>query len=301
MAGQGSRARTVVLSDPAAPTRHRPCRTQTPDAVRFWADDACGGIEATYARLVRHRFRPHTHDGLMLGLIEAGTKAFARERATHVAAPGSVSVVNPGDLHTGRRADGEELRYRALYVPAAVLAEAAGLEAGQGPPPAFRSGVLQDGSLFRALVDAHDAVVQSASLLTREHLLLDALGQLARRHGSFGNKPDAPVTSAPAAVRQARALLEENFAGEVSIADVAAAVRLSPYHLMRQFRRHVGLPMHAFQLQTRVAHGRRLLAQGVPVVQVALTVGFADQSHFTKRFKDLVGASPAAYQREIRT
>jgi len=69
---------------------------------------------------------------------------------------------------------------------------------------------------------------------------------------------------------------------------------------MRQFRRHVGIPMHALQNQLRVGLGRRLLRDGMPASEVALEVGFADQSHFSKRFKELVGAPPTSYQRNVR-
>jgi AraC-like DNA-binding protein len=67
--------------------------------------------------------------------------------------------------------------------------------------------------------------------------------------------------------------------------------------LMRLFRRHVGMPMHALQTQLRVELGKRLLQRGMTASQTALEVGFADQSHFTKRFKEMVGTSPVAYQR----
>ena len=43
----------------------------------------------------------------MLGLIDAGAKAFLRETRGFIAEPGSISIVNPGDLHTGSRADGD--------------------------------------------------------------------------------------------------------------------------------------------------------------------------------------------------
>lgn len=93
-------AHSPVLSNPAlrASLRDGPY-SGIADGVRVWTH--AGGVEATAARFVRHRFSPHTHDTLMMGLIEKGSKTFRRERRTHVAPAGSISVVNPGDLHTG--------------------------------------------------------------------------------------------------------------------------------------------------------------------------------------------------------
>lgn len=132
----------AVLSDPAA-VEGGSLYAGLRDGVRVWRLDGCGAV-ATAARFVRHAFRPHTHDTFMFGLIERGAKTFQRERATYLAAPYSVSVVNPGDLHTGQRAAGEELRYRALYVPAQTLSDAVGMATAVG----FQSGVIEDAGVF---------------------------------------------------------------------------------------------------------------------------------------------------------
>lgn len=282
---------TVVLSDPA----HRPLS----DTVTFWADPSCEGLEAAAARFKRHAFRPHTHDGLMIGLIDSGTKSFMRQRSQFVAEPGSISVVNAGDLHTGQRAHGDELRYRALYIPVSILADAAG-SANAGDPPGFRSGVIHDPRLFFALCRMHASIIDGSSRLKREQLLLEAVHALAGTYGSAWKPREKSIADAPISVRAAYAMIEAGFQQDISVSGVAAAVDLSPYHLMRLFRRHVGIPMHALQTQLRVALGKRLLQGGMAASEVALEVGFADQSHFSKRFKELVGASPVSYQRNVQ-
>jgi AraC-like DNA-binding protein len=61
----------------------------------------------------------------------------------------------------------------------------------------------------------------------------------------------------------------------------------------------VGLPPHAYQTQVRVMRGKSLLAQGLSIEQVALKVGFFDQSHFTNHFRRLFGYTPGIYQKNI--
>lgn len=289
---------TQILSDPARlPPEHG-----RHDQVRVWSSDIWGGgVSATSNRLVRHQFRPHTHDTLMLGMIEAGHKEFLRERQTHVAAPGTVSIVNPGDLHTGQRAAGEELRYRALYVPTGLLALAMGQSEREadGQEVAFGAGVVADAEVYGALIGAHEAIIRRDARLVCESQLLDALATLTAHHASWAivHRPSALAASN---VHRVRDLIDAQYAQDLSIDELAAAAGLSPYHLMRQFRRHIGLPIHAYQIQRRIEASKRLLASGLAVVEVALEVGFADQSHFSKRFKDLVGASPASYQRCLR-
>src|SRR5579863_10460006 len=104
------RGGTVVLSDPAHSDGIGRYSQAGSDTVTFWADPTCEGLEAAAARFKNHSFRPHTHGGLMIGLIDSGTKSFLRQRTTFVAEPRSISIVNAGDLHTGSRAHGDELR-----------------------------------------------------------------------------------------------------------------------------------------------------------------------------------------------
>jgi AraC-like DNA-binding protein len=289
----------VVLSDPAHSDGFDRPRQPTSDTVTFWADPSCGGLEAAAARFKNHSFRPHTHGGLMIGLIDSGTKSFMRQRTQFVAEPGSISIVNAGDLHTGSRAQGDELRYRALYIPVSVLTDAAG-SSSANDPPGFRFGVIHDQRLFSALSLMHASIIDRSSRLKREQLLLEAVHALVREYGSPWKPRDKSIADAPGPVRAAYAMIEAQFKEEISVSDVAMAVEISPYHLMRLFRRHVGIPMHALQTQLRVTLGKRLLHQGMPASEVALEVGFADQSHFSKRFKELVGASPVSYQRNMQ-
>ncbi len=301
MPREGTEMTTIVLSDPAPAGEVGAGGGGRADTVRHWTSDIYGGgVEATANRFVRHRFRPHTHDTLMLGLIESGAKLFARERRAHIATPGAISIVNPGELHTGERAAGAELRYRALYIPGGLLALAMRRPAPEpeGASVAFRDAVIGDEPVYAAMVRAHVAIVAGAPLLAQESYLLHALVGLVGRHASWAG-PERRIAAAPREVRIVRELIDARFADELSITELSGAAGLSPYHLMRQFRRFVGLPIHAYQIQVRIEAAKALLGSGLAVVEVALEVGFADQSHFSKRFKDLIGASPGAYQRAI--
>ncbi len=286
-----TRPSVTVLSDPAE-------RHPSPDRALFWPER--DGVSVMSARFVRHRFRPHTHDTLMIGLIEAGTKGFARERASHVAGPGSISVVNPGEMHTGQRLDGPELRYRALYVPPVLMGIASGESGRTACELSFAAGTIDDPATHAALLLAHDAIANGETRLVRDTLILEAVSGLIHRHAS---RPTTLPRSLPVprAVQRARDILCSRFSEELPIGEIAAATGLSAFHLMHAFRRAMSLPIHAYQIQLRVEAAKRLLASGLAPAEVALEVGFADQSHLTRRFKDLVGTSPGRYQRAMLT
>jgi len=120
----------------------------------------------------------------------------------------------------------------------------------------------------------------------------------------------AEIARCPAAVtertpprwlHQARDLLHARFAGSPSLDEIAAAVGVHPAHLARVFRQQYGCTMGDYLRRLRVEFACRHMAAGdTPLVGIALAAGFADQSHFTKTFKSLVGMTPAEFQRQFR-
>lgn len=165
----------------------------------------------------------------------------------------------------------------------------------------FRTAVIDDANLYAALLRAHRAIVQEEERLTCDSVLLVALGALAQRHGDWQVKrSEQRRPTAKREVECARALIEERHAEELPVNSIARSVGMSSFHLMRQFRQQLGIPIHAYQLQVRIERAKRLLAAGMPPVQVAQEVGFADQSHLTRRFKGIVGTSPACYRKDLQ-
>lgn len=98
-------------------------------------------------------------------------------------------------------------------------------------------------------------------------------------------------------VRKAVRMLQDRFAECVPLEELAAAVGLSKFHLIRLFRKQVGFSPHAFQLQLRISRARQMLADGTTLADVADACGFADQAHFSRCFKNAVGYTPGTFQR----
>ena len=245
------------------------------------------GVETLTARYVTHRFLPHTHDELVLGVIEAGAESF-RLRGERVVAPaGSVVVVPPGEVHTGEAAGPQGWAYRVLYLRASWLEEGGAVDFREASLPDSRLAVLVRRAQV-AMTDPH------ASALARETLLRGALAHLARHHGGVRVIVRA---AAPDAVRHARAFLDARPEAPVTLSELAAQVGLSPAHLARSFRQTLGTPPHTYQMVARVRLARDLLNAGITPAEAAVRAGFADQAHLTRVFKRVVGVPPGSYRR----
>lgn len=116
------------------------------------------------------------------------------------------------------------------------------------------------------------------------------------RPGHGMTKPRSGL--APWQERRAKEMLAANLNGDVTIADMAAACRLSQSHFSQSFKRSVGCPPHQWLLKQRIERAKQLmLATDQALSEIALDVGFAGQSHFTRVFSQHLGASPAAWRR----
>lgn len=81
---------------------------------------------------------------------------------------------------------------------------------------------------------------------------------------------------------------------------LAERTGLNRFQVLRCFKRAYGVTPHAYQICRRIGRARELLKRGETPADVALDCGFADQSHFGRHFRKLVGVTPGRYKRDPR-
>ena len=266
-----------------------------------WATYAAAGafgVELLHAHFERHVYERHSHEGYAIGVTETGVQAFHCRGALHASTTGMIMAFNPDEAHDGHAGIPEGFTYRMLYLPPETV-RAVLVDARDGRPaelPFARTPLIRDAVLARRVEALHQALSEGAPALECEALLRDTCLRFAAGHA------DARFVSADTArrpnllaLRRARDFLHETLADDITTADLADIAGMSRFHLCRAFARAYGLPPHAYQLQLRLGEAKRQLAAGHPPAAVAATIGFADQSHLTKRFKGAFGITPGQF------
>jgi AraC-like DNA-binding protein len=91
--------------------------------------------------------------------------------------------------------------------------------------------------------------------------------------------------------------IETHFCGKIELADLAAAAGLSRMHFAARFRAAVGCKPREYILRHRIQRSKELLRNcEMPIVEIALTVGFQSQSHFTTTFRRFAGVTPSRWR-----
>ncbi|WP_376094533.1 helix-turn-helix domain-containing protein [Roseomonas sp. CCTCC AB2023176] len=214
-----------------------------------------------------------------------------RERSA-VLRPGGVTVVP-----AGRRVDwriGGPMTVLNLFLPGPW---ARGLRSEGGP----------DGKRLRPMLGGADPHVERLGLLVLDLIQAPepdpvygealAVALLARLSSGRAAGTAAPAGLSRTALRRSLDHMQAHLEEPLTLADLAAAAGLSPFHFARGFRSATGQPPHRALIGLRIARAKALLADPrAPVAEVAMRAGFAGPTSLAHAFRREVGMTPTAYR-----
>jgi AraC family transcriptional regulator len=185
--------------------------------------------------------------------------------------------------------------------PQFVLCAANGLIGSDGLEIATRFGV--EDSLLRAGALALKAEAEAGSPGGR--LYAESVGtalavHLVRRY-SMHTRSTGEVTGGLSRI-QLRGVVDfihAHIDEEISLSVLASVAGLSPFHFTRLFKRSTGLAPHRFVIRCRVEKAKELLQAQRPLVDIALSVGFCNQSHLAEHFKRAYGMTPKTFRQQM--
>lgn len=166
-------------------------------------------------------------------------------------------------------------------------------------------------TIFRPRLMFEDPRLQHIVLLCATECAGDAESNALYRDGlsvllatALGLLEPAPARAVqrggltPRQLRRVTELIEDRLADTVSLRELALHADLSQSYLCRAFRASTGCSPHQWQTATRVERAQQLLLEGdLPLAQIASSVGFTDQAHFTRVFSRAKGETPGAWRR----
>lgn len=196
----------------------------------------------------------------------------------------------------------------AVAIPSAALARAVDEEEAKLGRDAFAAAMMAVGrdavaaSLIRALLAAmaareasdHDSVASIGAALVVRALAVCR----TRQESSVPERSRSPLPSWR--LKRVVQHVDAHLQGRITLGDMAAVAGLTRMHFAAQFRRATGMSPHGYLLQRRVERAKALLRDtGRPLVDIALSVGFGTQPHFTTVFKRFAGQTPHRWRQSL--
>jgi AraC family transcriptional regulator len=173
-----------------------------------------------------------------------------------------------------------------LVVELAVPVEGAPSPAVARPQALQNPGIAQLARRAALEVEHPDPYAKLAC----EGLALELLAMALRADAASDRRP-------PRWLFQVRDALHAEPSRPTSVAALARTVGVERTRLIRAFRRHFHTTPATYLRKLRAGEAARLLVEtDAPIAEIALTAGFADQSHLNRVFKRLMGCTPAAFR-----
>jgi AraC family transcriptional regulator len=249
--------------------------------------------------ITHHRLVLFTRPPKELDLMYEGVKR-------HVPPPaGAIALMPAGNPHRVRSSGCKDELHICLEpgLVARVAAEVFGLDPARltVPPldglvlPHLRAAMGTVGVELTAGAAGGWLAAESLANVLVIHLIRHVLAPRRLERGRDGVLPQGQL-------RAVFEYVEDRLAAGLTLVQLAAVARLSPYHFARQFKTATGLPPPRYVIMRRVERAKQLLqaAADMSLAEVALHAGFSDQSVFCLHFKRFVGVTPRQFRMSAR-
>jgi len=233
----------------------------------------------------------HSHELAQFCLVREGTFSEGYGRKTREVKPMTLIVRPSGEIHehnfhnTGSRCFVIEMQQSWL--------ERFGQHGFTLDDSTEFSGGLSVWLAARVYEEFHRP--DEASSFAIEGLMLEIIAETSR------NAVKESGCKNPRWLKQVEEFIQARFTSAVNLEAIADSIDIHPVHLARAFRRGYGCSIGEYIRKLRIESAcRQLSLTNTPLAEIAVTTGFYDQSHFSRKFRDTVGITPGQYRTAFR-
>jgi len=253
-------------------------------------------ISAVTGTIAQNEFPLHVHESLCLGLSIKGERIIRSDKLEITAPEGSLFLIPPKTAHSCTTGKNENHSYKIIVIkPGFLNLVFPETSADKNKNPCFVISLLDDIFLKELLVSFFSCLEEGEDELRLSEIAFEIGARLCVKHALFKTKFEEHI-SGEMSVRKATGYLEKNWDQQILLEKLGKEAGMSPYHLLRVFRRGMGITPHVYLLNIRIKKAVALLSKGMTPADVAAMTGFTDQSHFTKVFRRQVGVTPGLFQ-----
>ena len=259
-----------------------------------------GGIGAYYACSGPHESAEHAHSEVQISIPFRHGRTARQESSDAVDV--EISIVASNHPHNIKWATNADVLSFYLYPSYITSVVDDGAGASRASEIVERKSVI-DPFVYHiglSLLSEFRTGGEPGSLYL-ESLVNVLAAHLRRNHSATGERiPQVGGGLAKCKMRRAIEFINDHLEDAISLADVASSIGLSSYHFVRQFKSAMGRTPHQYQLERRIERAKELLADtNESIVEVALRLGFSNQSHFTAVFRKHAGITPKHYRKIV--
>lgn len=267
--------------------------------INYFNTTAYEGLSASSTEYSQFHFPRHFHNHYSILFVEDGVNEGFTERNKYKISKGGVLIINPGELHAGNSYLDKYLKFQSLRIEEKFLIKLCEEnELNKKGDVYFDNLPIFDSVLsdqMRFLVNSLN--VGNCKIETESHFTELLVYLIANYSNQIKSSP--PESSIESFTEKARSYIYENYQQDFTLEDIARYVNISPYHLIRQFKKRFGLSPFQYLRNLRIEKAKQMLSGEVSITQIAHDVGFFDHSHFLRNFKKIEGTQPSTFRKNM--
>lgn len=249
-------------------------------------------IEAHQFNGIMQKFPNHFHEYYVIGFVESGKRRLTCKNREYIIDAGDLLLFNPLDNHACQQIDDKPLDWRSININVDVMRDTVGQITGSGYLPKFTTTAAHHGEAVFSLRELHGLIMEQDKGFEKEEIFFFLIEQLITEYTEPIKESLAEVSEE---IHRACAYMENHFAKSITLDDLSKLSNVNKYTMLRNFTKQRGVTPYQYLETIRVGEAKKLLEKGADPLDVAMRTGFADQSHFTKFFKKLIGLTPKQY------
>ena len=250
----------------------------------------------------------HWHEDLQFVYVLEGQLRIVTPTDSTTVAAGEAAFINSSVIHLVRR-DGP-CHYKSFIFPVRLLkfypgspaSEFVDRLAGNEAIPVYRIGNDAEHAKILRHLEQLDSLDKGETPESIYAILIELCALWFELDHTIGPKRAVPTNSlASERLRTFLAYIERRYREPLTLEELAASAHVSKSECLRCFKTALQTTPHRYLIEYRLAQAATLLRiTNEPVGAVAQNVGFGQQSHFGKCFKEKTGMTPAEYRRSCR-
>jgi AraC-like DNA-binding protein/mannose-6-phosphate isomerase-like protein (cupin superfamily) len=262
----------------------------------LWRSEKLFNIDFGSYSLSHHHFSRHFHDHYVIELVVKGVDSFYCDGKNYTAENNQLVLINPGEVHTGNTVSDTPLQYYSLYPDKEALQQvAASLNITLPEDFYFQRSLLDQSLLTQKFRLLFDSLSSASGSLQQQEVFFDCMYELLQLSGC-NNDQSISNHQKDSRVQFLIDFICSHYKEDISLQQLADLARLNPFHLVRLFKKSVGVSPYDYLLIVRAEHAKQLLRKGFKVQDAASESGFYDSSHFNRMFYKIAGTSPRAFR-----
>ena len=252
-------------------------------------------LELKYSTTFFECPQKHYHNMICLIGLKKGSAKFIVNEKEVLLKKEKLVVINPNEVHYSI-SDEENQDYYVIYIDRNWYRTLQN-QVFESENIIALPNILDDLNINKDFFKLFDFLSDKNDVIEKEMKLLDFLKTIFSL--SIDEKKFLKINETTKIAKEFKEYIEENISSKLTLTSISKELNVSAFHIIRVCNQDFGLSANAYIVNKRVHRAKKLISEGFDISQVAVEVGFYDQSHLTNVFKKVFAMTPKAYQNDI--